>query len=427
MRAGCKAPRPLTCAVLSIGTELTRGELINSNAAWLGEQLTALGFEVRRQATVGDDPEQISSALLELSKGATIVVATGGLGPTSDDVTTASVAAALQVPLQRDPSLLASIRRRYESRGRTMVAANEKQADLPAGAEVVPNPMGTAPGFCVRFGDTRCFFLPGVPREMKLMFEQTIAPQISVLGQRNAHQLVYRTFGLPESEVQERLSGLETDFPGVTLGYRAHFPEIAVKVHARAESEREAEELARSASTSLRKRLGRVVYGSGSDTFPLVIGRELRNKRLTLAVAESCTGGLVGAMLTSVPGSSDYVLFDAVTYANSAKTKVLGVNTDMLRAYGAVSSEVAGAMAEGARRIADSDLAVSITGVAGPGGGTEEKPVGTVWFGLASRNEPTTTVHRHLQGDRHWVRTLSAYLALDMVRSFADEREITRV
>ena len=408
----------MTAAVLSIGTELTRGELVNSNAAWLGEQLTALGFEVREHVSVGDDAEQIGAALRRLCEGNAVVVATGGLGPTSDDLTAEAVARCIGVALSRDDASYEHIRRLYASRGRELAGLSEKMADFPEGATIVANPVGTAPGFGVEKAGCRAFFLPGVPAEMQAMFREGVVPAVASLGQRDSHQVHLRLFGLPESQVGERLRDVEGQYEGVTLGYRAHFPEIEVKVHARAASGAEAEAQARKAADAVRALLGEAVFGDRDDSFASVVGQALRDRKKTLAVAESCTGGLVGAMLTDVPGSSDYLLLDAVTYANSAKTKVLGVGQDVLRAYGAVSSETAGAMAEGARRVAGSDLAVAISGVAGPGGGTDDKPVGTVWFGVAS-DAGTVTLRHHLHGDRARIRQRAAYVALDLARRVA--------
>jgi nicotinamide-nucleotide amidase len=223
----------MTCAVLSIGTELTRGELVNSNAAWLAAELTALGFEVVEHLVIDDDRVRIASALGGLVQRARVVVATGGLGPTTDDVTTEAVASALAVPLIRDDAALEHVRRRFERLGRTMTPSNAKQADFPEGAEILPNPVGTAPGFGVRCGECVAYFLPGVPREMKKMFEDQVAPRIRSLAPNNLFQSHLRTFGLPESAVGEKLAGVEQSFPGTTIGYRAHFPEIEVKVLAR--------------------------------------------------------------------------------------------------------------------------------------------------------------------------------------------------
>jgi nicotinamide-nucleotide amidase len=424
----------MTAAILSIGTELTRGELVNGNAAWLAEQLTALGFTVLEHATVDDDLGRVVAALHRLTGVARVVVCTGGLGPTTDDLTTEAAARAAGVGLVRDEASLEAIRRRFAQFQREMPRSNEKQADFPAGAVILPNATGTAPGFelalrapgaqaeaaiagaaPVEREPARFFFMPGVPAEMRRMFSEGVVPRIAALAARDTHQIHLRTFGLTESQVGELLTGIEQAEPRVTIGYRAHFPEIEVKVHARGASTADAEETSRRVAALVEARLADVVFGGRDDTYPLVVGRALREAGLTLAVAESCTGGLVGSMLTSVPGASDYLLFDAVTYANAAKESVLGVSPDTLRAHGAVSEEVAAEMAEGALRVAGSDLAVAITGIAGPGGGSPEKPVGTVCFALARRGAEVFTHRRRLPGDRDRIRTLAAYVALRLV------------
>lgn len=405
----------MKAAVLSIGTELTRGELVNSNAAWLAEQLTTLGFEVVEHLTVDDDQQRIVEGLRRLGGAARVVVSTGGLGPTSDDVTASSVAQSLGVELRRDEPTLQRLRNKWASMGLDMPSSNEKQADFPEDAQIIENPAGTAPGFAVTLGDARMFFLPGVPSEMRTLFERSVVPAVAERVERTTHQIHIRSFGMTESQVGDVLGDLDNPDEGIVLGYRASFPEIEVKVLGRGETAVEAEEKARRVAEEVRKRLGDAAYGERDDTFPGAVGRILRDRGLTLAVAESCTGGLVGALLTSVPGSSDYLLMDAVTYANSAKTKMLGVNQDILRAHGAVSAETVEAMVEGALRISGADLAVAITGVAGPGGGTEDRPVGTVWFGLAQKDGPTVTKLRQLRGDRERIRTLAAYVALKLV------------
>jgi nicotinamide-nucleotide amidase len=413
----------MTAAILSIGTELTRGELTNSNASWLGDQLTQLGFDVVEHVSIDDDEGRIVETIERLSRRVRVVVATGGLGPTTDDLTTVAVAKAAGVGMFRDQASLAKIRRRWEARGLEMPSSNEKQADFPEGATILDNAEGTAPGFACAIGDARFFFMPGVPREMKRIFGDSVVAAIADTVTRTTHQVHLRSFGLTESQTQELLNGLEEEHPGVTLGYRASFPEIEVKIFARGETEVDAEKRVRAATEAVRERLGDAVYGDRDDTFPAAVGRILRRKKLKLALAESCTGGMIGAMVTSVPGSSDYLLFDAVTYSNASKTDLLGVSPELMRAHGAVSSEVAAAMAEGALRVSEADLAVSVTGIAGPGGGTEAKPVGTVWFGLAVRGEETISKTRRLMGDRERIRTLAAYIALEIVRRAARERE----
>jgi len=414
----------MTAAVLSIGTELTRGELVNTNAAWLGEELTKLGFDVVEHVTVDDHLDRIVTLTHSFAKKHRVVIVTGGLGPTSDDLTAEAAATAAGVELRREESIVEGIRQKFEAFGRVMPESNAKQGDLPQGAEILPNPMGTAPGFAMTLGQARFFFVPGVPREMKHIFHESIVPAIAALADPRTHQVHLRTFGMTESGVAEALRGLEEAHEGLTLGYRAHFPEIEVKVHVRAESVAEAERRSHAIADEVRTLLGDAVFGGRADSFAEVVGKALRDKGKTLAVAESCTGGQVGEMLTRVPGASDYLLLDAVVYANSAKEAVLGVTPEVLRAHGAVSSETAAAMAEGALRVAGADIAVSITGVAGPGGGTEDKPVGTVWFGLARKGQPTVTKHRKLPWGRDRVQTLSAYVALELVRRAALGRDL---
>ena len=414
----------MTAALLSIGTELTRGELVNTNAAWLGEELTKLGFEVVEHVTVDDDLDRIVTVTNSFAEKHRVVIVTGGLGPTSDDLTSAAAAKAAGVQLRRDERVVEGIRQKFKAFGRVMPESNAKQGDFPEGADVLSNPTGTAPGFAMVLGQARFFFVPGVPREMEQIFHESIVPAIASLAEPRTHQVHLRTFGMTESGVAEALAGLEKAHDGLTLGYRAHFPEIEVKVHVRADSVAEAERRSDLIADEVRVLLGDAVFGGRADSFAEVVGKALRDKGKTLAVAESCTGGQVGEMLTRVPGASDYLLLDAVVYANSAKQTVLGVTPEVLRAHGAVSSETAAAMAEGALRVAGADIAVSITGVAGPGGGTDDKPVGTIWFGLARKGEPTVTKHRKLPWGRDRVQTLSAYVALELVRRAALGRDL---
>ena len=419
----------MTCAVLSIGTELTRGELVNTNAAWLSTGLTDLGFEVVEHAVVDDDQERIVAALERLAKFAAVIVCTGGLGPTTDDLTTVAVAAALGVGLVRDEASLDHIRRRFERLGRPMSDSNAKQADFPEGSAVLANPIGTAAGFEAKVRGARAYFMPGVPHEMKRMFDEQVVPRIRDIAPNDSHQIRFRTFGSPESAVGDKLAGVEEAFPGVTIGYRAHFPEIEVKVLARmpgpasrrpgdvvpTDPQAVVRDLAERAAAEVRTRLGDIVYGDGHDTFAGVVGRALRTRGWTLAIAESCTGGLVGHMITREPGASDYLLLDAVTYANSAKQSVLGVDEDVLRGHGAVSAECAQRMAEGARRVSGADVALAITGIAGPGGASDNKPVGLVYFAIATK-DGTEVKERRFNGERLWIQTLASYVGLQMVK-----------
>jgi len=412
----------MTCAVLSIGTELTRGELVNSNATWLSAELVALGFEVLEHAVVDDDEGRIGEAVLRLASRVGVVVATGGLGPTTDDLTSKAVATALGRQLVRDDASLDHIRRRFERAGRPMMASNLKQADFPEEADILPNPIGTAPGFAIRIGECAAHFMPGVPSEMRRMFEEQVAPRIRALASNTSFQSHLRTFGLPESVVGERLDGVEAAFPGITIGYRAHFPEIEVKVLARSASRALARELCDRATADVRSRLGAHAYGEAQDTFAGVVGRAIRLRGWTLAVAESCTGGLVGQMLTREPGASDFLLLDAVTYANSAKTRILGVDEETIRWHGAVSPEVAEAMARGVKSVAGADVALALTGIAGPGGGSETKPVGTVYIALARPEGAVDVKHRVFGGEREQIRILASYTGLQMIRELCSTR-----
>ncbi len=318
--------------------------------------------------------------------------------------------------LARDDASLDHIRRRIEKAGRTMAPSNEKQADFPEGADILPNPIGTAPGFGVQVGASVAYFMPGVPREMMRMFEEQVVPRVRAFAPNNLFQSRLRTFGLPESVVGQRLAGVEETHAGTTIGYRAHFPEIEVKVLARAASLALARDLCERATADVRARLGASVYGEAEDTFAGVVGRALRARGWTLAIAESCTGGQVGHMMTREPGASDFLLLDAVTYANSAKSRILAVDEETIRWHGAVSPEVAGAMAQGAKRVSGADVALSLTGVAGPSGGTEAKPVGTVYVAVARPDGTTDVRHRVFGGDRTQIQTLASYAGLQMVR-----------
>lgn len=412
---------PRTVAILCIGTELTRGELVNGNAAWLSERMTAEGFEVTEHVVTDDDEARIVAAFRRLCDAHTIVLCTGGLGPTTDDLTSTSVAKALGVSMKRDEASLEAIRARFARLGRTMSISNEKQADFPEGATVLPNAVGTAPGFAVKCGRAQAFFMPGVPREMHEMWEKQVLPKIAHLTRKTQHQIHLRTFGLPESQVGERLAGIEASYPGVVLGYRAHFPEIEVKVLARADDEARATSLAEEVTLIVKERLGAHVFGGKHDTFAGVVSDVLKAKKHTLAIAESCTGGAVGQMLTALPGASSLLFADAVVYANEAKTLFCDVPPALIAEHGAVSEAVARALAEGIRARTGATISLGITGIAGPTGGTEEKPLGTVHLAVATKER---TVHEHhvlFPRDRVMVQKLAAYVGLSMLLKAASD------
>jgi nicotinamide-nucleotide amidase len=404
----------MTAAVLCIGTELTRGELQNSNATWLAESLTRIGLEVTALDCVDDDRERIEAALRRLAGSSRVLVCTGGLGPTTDDITTECAARVAGVGLERDAASLQHIEALMARFGRKVAPSNAKQADFPVGSRILPNPRGTAPGFCVRLLGASAYFMPGVPAEMKAMFDTSIAPDLAALVSDSRHQIVLRTFGLPESEVNDRLAGVEASFR-VVIGYRASLPEIEVKVLAKAASASEAEACARRAADEVRARLGDHVYDEGFGSLPESVGTLLASQGLTLAIAESCTGGLAAELVTRAPGASRYFLGSVVTYANQAKTQLLGVPAELIAQHGAVSEPVARAMAEGARLRLGADIGLAFTGIAGPDGGTPEKPVGLVHWAVASARG---TEHRErvFIGDRQSIRRRAVFAGFDLIR-----------
>jgi nicotinamide-nucleotide amidase len=403
-----------TAAVLATGTELTRGELVNTNATWLAEGLTSRGFDVVEIATVADDKAEIRAALERQSKKARVIVCTGGLGPTTDDLTTAVVAELLGVPLVRDATSFEGLRERLARFGRTVSASNAKQADFPVGARILPNERGTAPGFSVAIGSALACFMPGVPSEMTHMFETYVVPLLEPIERSARHQVRLRCFGLPESEVNDRLAGLEAAY-GVVIGYRASMSELEVKVLAGGTSLDEARARAVAAAGEVRARLGTNVYAEGMTSLPAVLVELLAARGETLALAESCTGGLGAELVTRVPGASRVFTGSVVAYSNDVKVALLGVPRALIDAHGAVSDEVARAMAEGSRRALGATYGLAFTGIAGPGGGSDEKPVGLVHMALASA-EPTQADRRVFPGTRDEIRRRAVYWGLGLLR-----------
>jgi nicotinamide-nucleotide amidase len=410
----------MIAAILSTGTELTRGELLNSNATWLAAELVQLGVEVTTIVTVDDDVERITDAFRRLSVTSDLVVCTGGLGPTTDDLTAESLARACNVELTMHEPSLQAIADRLKRFGRELTQSNAKQALLPRGCRALPNANGTAPGFAVRLNRAHVFCMPGVPSEMRPMFEQEIAPELAGAKKDPLVQIVLRTLGMAESSVNDALQDVAERY-GVTLGYRVHFPELAVKIVARRGTPGEAQQAAEAASREVHGRLGtRVVYGQADDTLPEVLRRALLTRGHRMGLAESCTGGQASALVTSVPGASNVFSGAIVAYANEVKQAVLGVPTETLESHGAVSEATAIAMAEGVRRALRCDWGISITGIAGPGGETPEKPVGTVHFAATG---PGLVRHQHriIRSERSRVQRMAAYLALNWLRCLLED------
>jgi len=392
---------------ISTGDELVRGRSLDTNAPWIAAQAAELGVLRIRHTTIGDDPAALTDAFRQAAGRADVVVVTGGLGPTEDDHTRATAAAAAGVPLAPDPDLLRMIEERFSARGIPMHPKNLVQALIPEGARVLPNPLGTAPGFRLDMDGAALFFLSGVPHEMEVMFEAGIRPFLAA-GPGGAYGTV-PCFGKPEAWIDERIEDL-SDRDDLSVGITAVFGVIKLTFQATGEG---AGERVAAAVATARERLGDLVLEA--PTLAGAVGHLLAERGLTLATAESCTGGMVGRLLTDVPGISRSYLGGVVAYANEVKQALLGVPEAILAGHGAVSGETAEAMAEGVREVTGADLAVSVTGIAGPDGGTEEKPVGLVWFGFAGP-DGAGSVSRHLPGDREFVRRFAANAALNLVR-----------
>ena len=406
-------------ALLSTGDELVTGRTVDTNAHFITDKLGAIGLDVVAVLVVGDYPERLRWAWEQALDRADVVISTGGLGPTADDLTSETVAELTQRPLELDDGVAERIRQLFASMGRTMPENNLKQARFPRGATILANPLGTAPGFRLaldRGGRRRhVVVLPGVPREMKPMLEQQVVPWLQ--RERGAGAVfvshVFQTFGLSESALDELVAGC-IDPSEARIAFRAAFPQISVRLTVEDEPGRAEPRLGALASR-LRERLGGFAYGEGDTTMENEVVRLLAERGATLALAESCSGGLIGHRISNVPGCSAHFRGGIVAYSNDGKQSLLGVSAATLAAHGAVSEVTAEEMAVGARRALGADIALAVTGIAGPDGGTAEKPVGTVCFGMAS--DAGTISRRHkLWGGREWIKLLASQIALDWAR-----------
>ncbi len=412
----------MQATVLTIGDELLIGQVRDTNAAWLGEQLTLTGVVVRRMGTVGDDEQALQSELRRSLSESDLVVATGGLGPTRDDKTRRAVADLFGAELVLREDILDEIRARFARRGRAMPESNRSQAMVPEGFEALPNRAGTAPGLWreIRRGEaagSMLALLPGVPHEMQRLFTEEVLPRVRRRGglQVIAHRTL-RTAGIGESALQEAagdLSGMLSETR--RLAWLPGPGGVRLRITAFGERRNEAEGRVAELEARLRERIGHYIYGTNDETLEEVVGQMLREGGLTVAVAESCTGGYVAHTLTNVPGSSDWMAGGVVAYANRAKVDALGVSQEALRRHGAVSENVAAQMADGVRRRLGADVGLSTTGVAGPSGGTPEKPVGTVWIGYADAAGASARRLQLVQ-DRLLNKRLAAAALLDHAR-----------
>jgi nicotinamide-nucleotide amidase len=401
--------------LLTIGTELLLGFTVDTNGAHIARALSAIGVQVVRRTSVGDEPEAIRSAVRDALDRTGAVLTTGGLGPTRDDVSKVVVAELFGAPLEFDDAVWQALVERFALMGRTPVASNRSQALVPRGATVLANRWGTAPGLWLEGGPGLVIMLPGVPGEMRKLVEHEVGPRLATRVEGTViRSRVVRTTGIPESSLAERLGEIESAIAPLSLAYLPGYEGVDLRVSAWRLPAAEAERRLDAATALLRDRAGETVYGEGDDDLAALVLERARAKRVTIGAAESCTGGLVGARLTEIPGSSDVFIGGVVCYANALKTSLLDVAADLIAAEGAVSELVARAMARGACRRLGVDLAVAVTGVAGPGGGSEAKPVGTVWLAVAE-GEVTEARRLQLPGDRHNVRVRSAQAALQML------------
>lgn len=406
----------LNAEIIAIGSEMLTPFRVDTNSLWLTERLNSLGIDVKLKTVVGDDESRLEEAIRDALRRSEIVISTGGLGPTEDDITRKIFARVLKRHLVLNDEILERLRTRFARRNMPMPEINSRQALVMEGAEILANRNGTAPGMMIQEGKCTVVMLPGPPREMRPMFDEAIAP---VLKQRVGDLVILRRkfsiFGLTESRTDELAAPVYLKFKNPVTTILFKDGQIELHLTAQARKSADAEKLLDELGGQLDEVLGEYIFSRRDETLEEVVGDLLRARGYTISTAESCTGGLVAGKITEVPGSSDYFLEGVVSYSNEAKTRILGVPEAMIIEHGAVSEPVAKAMAEGVRKLANSTFGIGITGIAGPGGGTEEKPVGLVYIALA--DDTQTSVRKLIfPGDRQFIRTLAVNSALDLVR-----------
>ena len=407
--------------IVSTGTELLLGETLNTSAHFLTGKLSSLGIEVDYHTTVGDNPERLEQVLRQAIGRTDLLVTTGGLGPTVDDLTKELVAKVLDLKMELDPSSLEQIKQFFGRRKAPMPLSNEKQAYFPKGSKILPNPIGTAPGAIIEKNGKTVIILPGPPFEMTPMFDNYVWSELQQNIEPGAERMserVLKVFGMGESAIEDVLGDLMS-LPNLSMTLLAKRAEMHIRLVARSSKKTsgEIEEVLKRAEEEIRRRLGNKVFGRDQETMIGIVGQLLKNEPLTIATAESCTGGLLSAALTQEPGSSGFYLGGVVSYSNSLKQGLLGVSEENLLKYGAVSEEVAKEMAARIRLKVGSDLAISTTGIAGPDGGSAQKPVGLVYVGLATP-EGVQVEKIQLYGERESVRQLTVQAALNRVRVY---------
>jgi nicotinamide-nucleotide amidase len=418
--------KTMQAIVLSIGDELVSGQTVNTNATWLSAQLSQLGITTAAHVTVGDDLPAITHAIQRAAAETDLLLISGGLGPTDDDLTRQALAAALGDKLIVDEAALAALTAWFAKIQRPMSGSNHAQAMRPPSATCLPNAHGTAPGLKATLGKAQIYVVPGVPREMKGMWRDAIAPAIkTAAGDQVVRIAKLSTFGMGESLVGEKIKDLMVRGANPAVGTTVHDGIVSVRIYARG-SAAQTEAMVAQTIARVTERLSPVIFGQDDETIEGAVAKLLLARGLSVTTAESCTGGLVAQLLTATPGSSAYFSAGWVTYANDAKEQFIGVPHELLEKHGAVSAPVASAMAEGARQRAKSDLAVALTGIAGPSGGTAEKPVGLVYIALAHAQG---TIARGIvfPGERDQIRLRAAQMALSIIRWFLTDENLDKI
>lgn len=406
----------LRAEIIAIGSELLTPHRTDTNSLWLTERLNSVGIEVQLKTVVGDDEAILEESLRDALKRSDVIISTGGLGPTEDDITRKVFARVTGRQLKLDYDVLARIRERFASRGYQMTPNNERQALILHGGKVLPNPNGTAPGIKIDQEGKLIVLLPGPPRENQPMFDDYVMPDLERMsrGVRIARR-VLKVTGLGESALDDMIAPIYKEYTNPSTTVLFTDSEIEIHLTGNADTAARAEEIVEELTDKLEEKLGYYLYSTTGESLEEVVGHRLRLKQFTIATAESCTGGLVAERITRVPGSSDYFVGSVVSYTNEVKSHLLDVPEEMIELHGAVSGEVAEAMARGVKMRTGATIGVSVTGTAGPGGGTDAVPVGTVYVGLA---DDVVTSNRRLvlPGDRHLVRWRASTAALEMVR-----------
>jgi nicotinamide-nucleotide amidase len=407
-----QGPDGLPIELITIGTELLLGHTVDTNGAEIARELSSVGVRVERRTSVGDDAQAIRAAVGDALARTGAVLTTGGLGPTRDDISKKVVADLFDAPLEFDPDVWQQLVERFARLGRTPVASNRSQAEVPRGATVLRNRWGTAPGLWLESPAGLAIMLPGVPGEMRKLLTHEVVPRLAArAGERVIRSHQVRTTGIAESALAERMGDIEREIAPLTLAYLPGLDGVDLRLTAWQLAPADGDRRLHAAAALLRERGGGHVYGEGEVDLAALTLDAARARGARLAAAESCTGGLVGARLTEIPGSSDVFAGGVVCYSNELKTALLGVSADLIGTHGAVSEPVAAAMALGAVERLQVDAAVAVTGIAGPGGGSDAKPVGTVWLAVAEGGEVEAR-HVRFVGSRHDIRARAAQAAL---------------